>query len=85
MVKYKGSVNLHASTIQEQATTNTALSEDLAAKMDKIFRVIQGYEEKIDITMELILDMQKRFEEKLEALKQYNNAIKAQLNGQGSE
>ena len=45
--------------------------------MDKIFRAIQGYEGKTDVTMELMLDMQKRFEEKLEALRQENSAIKA--------
>ena len=31
--------------------------------------------------MELMLDMQKRFEEKLEALRAENSAIKVQLNG----
>ena len=77
MVKRKGSTNLHASTIQEQAI----LSGDLATKMDKILRMIQGYEGKTYTTMELMLDMQKRFEEKLEALREENSAIKAQLNG----
>ena len=32
--------------------------------------------------MKLMLDMQKRFEEKLEARRQENSAIKAQLNNQ---
>ena len=77
MVKRKGSVNSHASTVQAQATANTCLSGDLATKMDKILGVIQGYEGKADTTMELMLDMQKRFEEKLEALREENSTIKA--------
>ena len=43
-------------------------------KMDKILGVIQGYEGKIDTTMELMLDIHKRFEEKLEALREENGA-----------
>ena len=35
--------------------------------------------------MEMMLDMQKRFEEKLEALKEKNSTIKAQLNNQYDE
>ena len=35
--------------------------------------------------MKLILDMQKRFEEKLEALKVENSVIKAQLNGRKND
>ena len=49
--------------------------------MDRMFGVIQGYEGKTDTTMELMLDMQKRFEEKLEALREENGGIKAQLDG----
>ena len=81
MVRRKGSANSHASTVQEWATTNIDQSEDLAIKMDKILGVIQGYEEKTDTTMKLMLDMQKRFEEKLVVLKEENGKIKAQLDG----
>ena len=49
--------------------------------MDRILGVIQGYEGKIDKTMELMLDIQKRFEEKLEALREENGAIKVQMDG----
>ena len=35
--------------------------------------------------MELMLDIQKSFEEKLEALKEENNAMKVQLNGQKND
>ena len=59
LVKRKGSVNSHTSTVQEQATINTILSGDLVAKMDKNLGVIQGYEGKTDTTIELMLDMQK--------------------------
>ena len=41
--------------------------------------------EMTDTTMELILDMQKRFEEKLEALRVENSAIKVQLKGQKND
>ena len=47
--------------------------------MDRILGVIQGYEGKFDATIELTLDMQKRFEEKLEALREENGEIKARL------
>ena len=77
MVKRKGSTNSYASTVQEQAAVNVASSKDLAAKMDKILGMIQGYEGKTEMTMELMLDMQKSFKEKLEALKEENDAIKA--------
>ena len=69
MVRRKGSGKSHASTVQERTATNAASNEDLEAKMDQILGVIQGYEGKIDTTMELMLDMQKSFEEKLEALR----------------
>ena len=67
MVRHKGSVNSHASTVQERTAANAAPNEDLAAKMDKILGLIQGYEGKSDTTMELMLDMHKSFEEKLES------------------
>ena len=59
MVKRKGSTNSHTSMVQEQAVTNTVMSRDLAIKMDKILGMIQGYEGKTHMTMELMLDMQK--------------------------
>ena len=81
MMRRKGSENSHASMVQEQAANNANQSKELAAKMDKILGVIQGYEGKTDTTMELMLDMQKNFEEKLEALKEENGEIKARLEG----
>ena len=53
--------------------------------MDMILGVIQGYEGKTNTTMELMLDMQKSFEEKLEALRHENGAIKTQLDGQKND
>ena len=73
MAKKKGLIN----SAQLENTSSADLGGDLVAKMDIILRAIQGYEEKANTTMELMLDMQKRFEEKLEALRQENSAIKA--------
>ena len=53
--------------------------------MDKILGVIQGYEGKTDTTMKLMLDMQKSFKEKIEALRQENGATKAQLDSQRND
>ena len=50
--------------------------------MDRMLGVIQGYKGKTDTTMELMLDKHKRFEEKLEALREENGKIKAWLDGQ---
>ena len=78
IVKCKGSTNSHDSTFQEHFLS----SRDLAMKMDEILGMIQGYEGKTDTTMEIMLDMQMRFEEKLVALSVENSAIKTQLNSQ---
>ena len=51
--------------VEEQATINATPSWDMAAKMDKKLGMIQGYEGKTDTTMELMLDIEKSFEEKL--------------------
>ena len=72
MVWRKGSSNSYASTVQERVANNTDQSKELAAKMDKLLGVIQSYEGKADTTMELMLDMQKTFEEKLKALREEN-------------
>ena len=85
MVRCKGSMNSHASTVQERVTANTNQNMDLAAKMDRILGVIQGYEGKTDTTMELMLDMQKRFEGKLEALREDNGEIKAWIDGKKND
>ena len=77
MVRRKWSANSHASTVQEQAASNVDQNGDLATKMDRMLGVIQGYEVKTDTTMELMLDIQKRFEEKVEALREENGKIKA--------
>ena len=49
--------------------------------MDKLLGVIQGYEGKTDTKMELMLDIQKTFEEKLKALREENGEIKAWIEG----
>ena len=45
--------------------------------MDVILGAIRGYERKTEVTVEPMLDMQKKFNEKLDALEQENNLIKA--------
>ena len=57
MVKRKGLTNSHASIVHEQVAINIVPSRDLATKMDKILGIIQGYEGKTDMTMDLLLDM----------------------------
>ena len=47
--------------------------------------MIQGYEGNTDTTMEPMLDVQKSFQEKLEALREENDTVKAQLNGQKND
>lgn len=73
--------NSHAPTVQERVANNADQSKELAAKMDKILGVIQGYEGKANTMMELMLDMQKTFTEKLEALRKENGEIKSRLEG----
>ena len=47
--------------------------------MDVILGVIWGYEGKTNATVEPMLEMQKKFNGKLDALEQENNLIIAQL------
>ena len=68
--------------IQPENASNAGPGGDLAVNMDIILRAIQGYEGKTDQSMDLLLDMQKKFEEKLEALRQENRVIKAWLDSQ---
>ena len=79
MARRKGSLNSHASTIQEWVANNVDQSKELAAKLDKLLGVIQSYEGKADTTMELMLDVQKTFEKKIKALREENGEIKAQI------
>ena len=81
MVRQKGLSNSHTSTVQEQVANNIDQSKELMAKMDKLLGVIQNYEGKADTTMELMLNMQKTFEEELKTLREENGKIKAQMEG----
>ena len=49
--------------------------------MDKLLGVVQSYEGKADTTMELMLNMQKTFEEELKTLREENGEIKARIEG----
>ena len=81
MVRRKGSSNSHASTVQERVANNAAQSKEPAAKMDKLLGVVQNYEGKADTTMELMLNMQKTFEEELKTLREENGEIRARMEG----
>ena len=81
MVRRKGSSNSHASTVQERVANNADQSKELAAKMDKLLGMVQNYEGKADTTMELMLNMQKTFEEEPKTLREENGKIKAQMEG----
>ena len=81
MVKKKGLTN----SAQPENTSSAGPGGDLVAKMDLILGAIQRYDGKGHTTMKMMLGIQKIFEEKLEALKQKNSAIKAQLNNQDDE
>ena len=47
--------------------------------MDKLLGVVQNYEGKADTTMELVLNMQKTFEEELKTLREENGEMKARM------
>ena len=47
--------------------------------MDKLLGVVQNYEGKADTTMELMMNMQKNFEEELKTLREENGEIRAQM------
>ena len=81
MVRRKGSSNSHASTVLERAANNVDQSKELAAKMDKLLGVVQNYEGKADTTMELMLNMQKTFEEELKTLREENGEMRARIEG----
>ena len=49
--------------------------------MDKLLGVVQNYEGKADTTMEMMLNMQKTFEEELKTLREENDEIKAHMEG----
>ena len=49
--------------------------------MDKLLGVVQSYEGKADTTMELMLNMQKNFEEELKTPREENGEIKAWIEG----
>ena len=49
--------------------------------MDKLLGVVQSSEGKADTTMELMLNMQKTFEEELKTLREETGEIKARIEG----
>lgn len=86
MVKCKGSANSRKTFVaQAQIPANNVSAGELTPKMDQILGMIQGYEGKTDTAVEMMLDMQKKFEERLEALRLENDAIKVQINQCGEQ
>lgn len=84
MVKCKGSTNSHENSVaQGRVTANNTSEGELALKMDQILGMIQGYEGKTDTAVGMMIDMQKKFEEKLGALRLKHDAIRAHINQRG--
>ena len=57
MVRKKGLVNSHISTVQSKGVSNARVGGELATKMDAILGAIQGYKGKTNATTKLMLDM----------------------------
>ena len=61
MLKNKGSINTHTSTAQPEKNNNIGPKSDLDVKMDTILGVTRGYDRNTNATIELMLEMQKKF------------------------
>ena len=47
-----------------------------ALQIDQLAKMIQGYEEKNNATAEMMMEMKKMFDEKLQSIERENNALK---------
>ena len=54
-------------------------SNMIAADMEQLMEIIQGYEEKANATSGMVADMKRMFEEKLENMEKENNLLKEQF------
>ena len=78
IVRKKGSINSHT-LLAPPKNNNVASDDDFSVKIDVILRAIRGYKGKVDATTELVLEIQIKFNDKLEALEQDNNLIRTQF------
>ena len=78
MARKKGSTYSHTSMAPPE-NNNAMMRDDFTPKMDAILKVIQGYEGKVDTTAKLVLEIQRKFDERLEAMEHKNNLFKAQF------
>ena len=68
--KRRGLANTKISPSLEESSNLQALQIDQLAKM------IQGYEEKNNAATEMMMEMKRMFDEKLQALEKENNVLK---------
>ena len=68
--KRRGSANTKASPSIEETSNPETL------QMNQLAKMIQGYEEKKNATTEMMIEMRKMFEEKMQALEMDNNILK---------
>ena len=73
--KRRGSANTN---VGESSNPGT-MQEDQLAKM------IQGYEEKNNATVEMMMEMRKMFKEKVQALEKENNTLKQNFGKSGNQ
>ena len=69
-LKNKGSTNTKVSPSLEESSNLAIL------KIDQLAKMIQGYEEKNNATVEMMNDMRKMFDEKPQALERENKVLK---------
>ena len=66
------------------ANTNVGESSNpRAMQVDQLAKMIQGYEEKNNATIEMMMEMRKMFNEKFQALEKENNVLKQKLGKSG--
>ena len=75
--KRRGLVNTKASPSLEETRNLETL------KMNQLAKIIQGYEEKNNAMMEMMIEMKKMFEEKLRTLEMENNVLKEKAGKSG--
>ena len=68
--KRRGSANTKATPSVEETSNPETL------QMNQLAKMIQGYEEKNNATTEMMVEMKKMFEEKMQALEMENNILK---------
>ena len=71
---------------KQRGSANTNVGESSnpgVMQVDKLAKMIQGYEEKNNATAEMMMEMRKMFDEKFQALEKENNALKQKARKSG--